>query len=203
MERHSSNAVALAKWLSAHENVAWVNYHGLEAHRSHATAKKYLRKGGPNGTYFSSMLRFGVKGGRAACKRFIDACKLASHLANVGDAKTLVIHPASTTHEQLSEAEQLSAGVKPDFIRVSVGIEHIDDIKFDFNQVRTARCASRHLALVPPLRHLPDTASQRPCPTPTHTVPVFLGYDHRHSKRQSRGQTSSAITLLADSCGHC
>ena len=141
MERHSSNAVELAKWLSTHEHVAWVNYHGLESHPSHGTAKKYLRKGGPNGTYFSSMLGFGVKGGKVACERFIDACKLASHLANVGDAKTLVIHPASTTHEQLSEAEQLSAGVKPDFIRVSVGIEHIDDIKYDFDQVGATRFA--------------------------------------------------------------
>eukprot|EP00039_Didymoeca_costata_P009969 m.133050 g.133050 ORF g.133050 m.133050 type:complete len:150 (-) comp14662_c2_seq7:130-579(-) len=95
----------------------------------------------PNGTYFSPMLGFGVKGGKANCIKFIDNVKLASHLANVGDAKTLVIHPASTTHEQLNEEEQKSAGVKEDFIRVSVGIEHIDDIKADFEQALKAASA--------------------------------------------------------------
>jgi len=138
MERHSANALELANWLEAHDQVEWVNYQGLEAHKSHALAKKYMRKGGPAGTWFSSMLGFGVKGGKENCMKFIDSVKLASHLANVGDAKTLVIHPASTTHEQLSEAEQASSGVTPDFVRVSVGIEHIDDIKADFEQALSA-----------------------------------------------------------------
>eukprot|EP00039_Didymoeca_costata_P018438 m.333447 g.333447 ORF g.333447 m.333447 type:complete len:441 (+) comp17146_c0_seq1:44-1366(+) len=141
MERHSQNAFELATFLKNHPSVAWVNYHGFAEHPSHENAKKYLRKGGPNGTYFSSMLGFGVKGGKANCIKFIDNVKLASHLANVGDAKTLVIHPASTTHEQLSEEEQKSAGVKEDFIRVSVGIEHIDDIKADFEQALKAATA--------------------------------------------------------------
>jgi len=134
MERHSSNGFTLAKFLESHEQVAWVNYHGLESHESNGSAKKYLRSGGPNGTYYCSMLGFGVKGGAGPAEKFIDNVKLASHLANVGDAKTLVIHPWSTTHEQLSEDERKSAGVKEDFIRVSVGIEHIDDIIADFDQ---------------------------------------------------------------------
>lgn len=138
MERHSQNAWELATWLKAHPSVAWVNYHGFAEHPTHAEAKKYLRSGGPNGTYFSPMLGFGVKGGKAASKTFINNCKLASHLANVGDAKTLVIHPASTTHDQLTSEEQASAGVKEDFIRVSTGIEHIDDIKADFDQALKA-----------------------------------------------------------------
>jgi O-acetylhomoserine (thiol)-lyase len=103
-----------------------VNYLGLEEHPHHERARKYLRNG------FGSVLTFGIKGGLEAGKRFINAVELASHLANVGDAKTLVIHPASTTHQQLSEAEQRATGVRPDLVRVSVGIEHIDDIKDDF-----------------------------------------------------------------------
>jgi len=105
-----------------------VNYTGLEDHPYHARARKYLRNG------FGSVFTFGIKGGFEAGKKFIDSVKLASHLANVGDAKTLVIHPASTTHQQLSAAEQTSAGVTPDQIRVSTGIEHIDDIKEDFDE---------------------------------------------------------------------
>jgi O-acetylhomoserine/O-acetylserine sulfhydrylase len=108
--------------------VAWVNYPGLAHHPSHALAKQYLTNG------FGSMLSFGIKGGREAGRTFIDSVKLASHLANVGDAKTLVIHPATTTHQQLSEAEQTAAGVSGDLVRVSVGIEHIEDIKADFAQ---------------------------------------------------------------------
>lgn len=141
MERHSENAFELATWLKNHDAVEWVNYHGFEEHKWHENAKKYFRSGGKNGTYFSSMLGFGVKGGKEKSEAFINNVKLASHLANVGDAKTLVIHPASTTHEQLSEAEQKTAGVKPDFIRVSVGIENIEDIKADFDQALKAATA--------------------------------------------------------------
>ena len=128
VERHISNALELAKWLEQQEQVAWVNYPGLPNHPYHERAKKYLRHG------FGGVLNFGIKGGLEAGKAFISNVKLASHLANVGDAKTLVIHPASTTHQQLSNSEQLSAGVTPDLVRVSVGIEHIDDIKEDFEQ---------------------------------------------------------------------
>jgi O-acetylhomoserine/O-acetylserine sulfhydrylase len=131
-QRHVDNALALAKWLKTHRQVAWVNYTGLEDHPNHARARKYLRNG------FGAVLTFGIQGGAAAGKKFIDAVKLASNLANVGDAKTLVIHPASTTHQQLSEAEQKASGVTPDQIRVSVGIEHIDDIREDFEEAFAA-----------------------------------------------------------------
>jgi O-acetylhomoserine (thiol)-lyase len=127
VQRHVDNALELARWLKSHPQVAWVEYNGLEDSPYHDLAKKYLRNG------FGAVLNFGIKGGSTAAKRFIDHVTLASHLANVGDAKTLVINPASTTHQQLSEAEQLSAGVRPDLIRVSVGIEHIEDIKADFD----------------------------------------------------------------------
>jgi len=129
MERHCQNAVALAAYLSAHEAVAWVSYLGDDKHASHARALKYLRKG-----YFGSMLSFGVKGGKEASAKFCDSVKLASHLANVGDAKTLVIAPASTTHSQLTDEEMKTSGVTPDMVRCSVGIEHIDDIVADFAQ---------------------------------------------------------------------
>lgn len=128
VDRHTSNALALAKWLESHEQVEWVSYPGLSSHPSHKRAKKYLKHG------FGCVLTFGIKGGLEAGRSFIDRVKLASHLANVGDAKTLVIHPASTTHQQLTDEEQLSAGVTPSSIRVSVGLEHIDDIKADFEQ---------------------------------------------------------------------
>ncbi|QYX32938.1 O-acetylhomoserine aminocarboxypropyltransferase/cysteine synthase family protein [Sphaerospermopsis torques-reginae] len=128
VDRHVNNALELAKWLEQQEQVAWVNYPGLPNHPYHERAKKYLRHG------FGGVLNFGIKGGLEAGKAFISNVKLASHLANVGDAKTLVIHPASTTHQQLSDSEQISAGVTPDLVRVSVGIEHIDDIKEDFEQ---------------------------------------------------------------------
>ncbi|HQX08649.1 MAG TPA: O-acetylhomoserine aminocarboxypropyltransferase/cysteine synthase [Zoogloea sp.] len=127
VQRHLDNTLELARWLKAHPQVAWVEYNGLEDSPYHALAKKYLRNG------FGAVLNFGIKGGANAARTFIDNVELASHLANVGDAKTLVINPASTTHQQLSEAEQKSAGVRPDLIRVSVGIEHIDDIKADFD----------------------------------------------------------------------
>ncbi len=128
VQRQTDNALALAEWLSEHPKVAWVNYPGLKNHPYHNKAKKYLKNG------FGCVLNFGLKGGRDAAKEFITNVKLASHLANVGDSKTLVIHPNSTTHQQLTDTEQISAGVTPDLIRVSVGIEHIDDIKLDFEQ---------------------------------------------------------------------
>lgn len=127
-ERHNENALALAKWLQNNENVAWVNYTGLPDHPSHENAKKYLQEG-----RFGSVFTFGVNGGYDAARSFIEGVELASHLANVGDAKTLVIHPASTTHQQLTEEEQAASGVKEDLVRVSVGIEHIDDIINDFD----------------------------------------------------------------------
>ncbi|MBI9070082.1 MAG: O-acetylhomoserine aminocarboxypropyltransferase/cysteine synthase [Melioribacteraceae bacterium] len=127
VERHSYNGLKLAKWLKDHPKVEWVWYPGLEDHPYHEAAKKYLNNG-----YFGSMIAFGIKGGSEAGKTFVNNVELASLLANVGDAKTLVIHPASTTHQQLSDEEQLTSGVTPDMIRVSVGIEHIDDIIEDF-----------------------------------------------------------------------
>lgn len=129
IDRHDSNALKLAQWLEKHPSVAWVNYPGLPDHPYHEMAKRYLRPG-----LFGSMLNFGVKGGMEAGKKFIDSVRLASLLANVGDAKTLVIHPGSTTHQQLSDEEQTMSGVSSDLVRVSVGIEHIDDIIEDFDQ---------------------------------------------------------------------
>jgi O-acetylhomoserine/O-acetylserine sulfhydrylase len=133
MERHSQNGAALADWLAARPDVAWVSYIGHDSHPSNAMARKYLRAG-----CFGSMISFGPKGGKAAAVAFVDSVKLASHLANVGDAKTLVIAPAATTHQQLSEEEQVAAGVTPDHVRVSVGIENIADIIQDFEQALAA-----------------------------------------------------------------
>ncbi|HNY78550.1 MAG: O-acetylhomoserine aminocarboxypropyltransferase/cysteine synthase [Sedimentisphaerales bacterium] len=132
MPRHCENAMALAKWLEEQPQVAWVNYPGLPSHPDHARAKKYMPAG------CGGILGFGIRGGRDAGVRFINNVKLASHLANIGDSKTLVIHPASTTHQQLTGQEQLAAGVTPDYIRVSVGTEHIDDIVADFDQALKA-----------------------------------------------------------------
>ncbi len=135
VERHGQNALKLAQWLEKHPLVEWVSYPGLPDHPHHANAKKYLRNG-----LFGSILVFGIKGGAVAGKRFINNVTLSSLLANVGDAKTLVIHPASTTHEQLSSEEQILSGVTPDLIRVSVGIEHIEDIIEDFDEaLRTVK----------------------------------------------------------------
>jgi O-acetylhomoserine/O-acetylserine sulfhydrylase len=128
VQRHCDNALDVAKWLEKHDQVSWVSFPGLSSHPSHSLAKKYLKNG------FGSVLTFGIKGGAAAGRKFIDSLKLASHLANLGDAKTLVIHPNSTTHQQLSEAEQIASGVTPDLVRISVGIEHVDDIKEDLEQ---------------------------------------------------------------------
>lgn len=128
MPRHCDNALALARFLENHPDVAWVNYPGLPSHPDHQRALHYL----PDGQ--GAILGFGIKGGVEAGARFIDRVRLASHLANIGDAKTLVIHPASTTHQQLSPEQQMASGVSPDFIRVSVGIEDIEDIIADFDQ---------------------------------------------------------------------
>lgn len=128
MARHVENARRVAEWLERHPLVTWVNYPGLPSHRDHGNAGKYLPKGA------GAIIGFGVKGGLDAGKKFIDSVKLLSHLANIGDAKSLVIHPASTTHEQLTDEERLSAGVTPDFIRLSVGIEDVADIIADIDQ---------------------------------------------------------------------
>ncbi|NWF89494.1 MAG: O-acetylhomoserine aminocarboxypropyltransferase/cysteine synthase [Ignavibacteriaceae bacterium] len=129
VERHCQNAMKLAYWLESNKNVEWVWYPGLASHPYHESAKKYLNHG-----LFGSILAFGINGGSESGKKFINNVKLASLLANVGDAKTLVIHPASTTHQQLSAVEQKQSGVLPEMIRVSVGLEHIDDIIEDFEQ---------------------------------------------------------------------
>ena len=128
VERTVSNALALATWLQNHPKVESVNYPGLPGHPSHDKAKKYLKKG------FGGVLSFTVKGDKEKAVNFVNNLQLVSHLANVGDAKTLIIQPSATTHQQLSDAEQLAAGVTPTMLRVSVGIEHIDDITADFTQ---------------------------------------------------------------------
>jgi O-acetylhomoserine (thiol)-lyase len=127
-ERHSANALAIAEFLGSHPAVAWVNYPGLPAHPSHQLALKYLK-----GSY-GGLVGFGIKGGLTAGKKFINSVKLLSHLANIGDAKSLVIHPASTTHQQLTVVEQAETGVTPDYIRLSIGLEDIEDIKADIDQ---------------------------------------------------------------------
>ena len=132
MPRHSENALKLSQWLEKQRSVSWVNYPGLKSHSDYELAKKYLPEGQ------GAILGFGIKGGKQAGAKFIENVKLASHLANIGDSKTLVIHPASTTHQQLTEAEQLAAGVTKDYIRVSVGTEHIYDIIADFEQALEA-----------------------------------------------------------------
>lgn len=132
MPRHCENGLAVAKYLEAHPLVQWVNYPGLPSHPGHKLAQKYLPKG------CGAILGFGVKGGRNAAKKFIEAVKLASHLANIGDAKTLVIHPASTTHSQQTSEELRAAGITDDYVRVSVGLEDIGDIQADFDQALKA-----------------------------------------------------------------
>ncbi len=128
VQRHVDNALELAKWLEQHPQVASVNYPGLPSSPHHALAKKYLKNG------FGAVLSFEIKGSKEKASQFIDALQLTSHLANVGDTRTLIIQPSATTHQQLSDEEQLSAGVLPNQLRVAVGIEHIDDIKADFEQ---------------------------------------------------------------------
>jgi O-acetylhomoserine (thiol)-lyase len=129
MERHSQNALAVAQFLQKHPSVTWVNYPGLEDSPGYALAKKYHQRG-----LFGSMMGFGIKGGLNAGVKFIDNLKLFSHVANMGDAKSLVIHPASTTHSQLNEEEQAAAGVTPDYVRLSIGLETLDDILEDLDQ---------------------------------------------------------------------
>jgi O-acetylhomoserine (thiol)-lyase len=128
IQKHSENALAVAQFLKTHPLVRWVNYPGLPEHKSYTLAQKYLKGG------YGALLGFGIKGGLEAGKRFINSVKLLSHLANIGDAKSLVIHPASTTHQQLTPEEQEATGVTEDFIRLSIGLEHIDDIKADIDQ---------------------------------------------------------------------
>ena len=128
MERHCENALATAKFLKDHPSVEWVRFPGLEDDSDYELNKKYLKgKGG-------AMVVFGIKGGKAAGSKFIDSLKLFSHLANVGDAKSLAIHSATTTHSQLSEEAQLAGGIKPELVRLSIGLEHIDDIVEDIDQ---------------------------------------------------------------------
>lgn len=128
MKKHCDNALAVAGFLQIHPKVAWVSYPGLESHRSHELAKKYLKSG------YGAIIGFGIKGGTGEAKKFIESLELFSHLANIGDAKSLVIHPASTTHEQLSAEEQRACGVTEDFIRLSIGIEDEEDLIFDIEQ---------------------------------------------------------------------
>ncbi len=128
LPRHAENALAVAHYLEKHRGVAWVSYPGLDSSPEKERVKKYLPKGA------GAIIGFGIKGGAEAGKKFINSLQLVSHLANVGDAKTLAIHPASTTHQQLSPEEQLATGVTPDFIRLSIGIEHVDDIIADIDQ---------------------------------------------------------------------
>ena len=128
MEQHSKNAQSAAEFLAKHPQVKWVTYSGLPDSPDYERAKKYLSKGS------SAVLGFGVQGGKEAGARFIDNLKLFSHVANIGDTKSLAIHPASTTHSQLTEEEQIAAGVSPDFIRLSIGLEDIEDILWDLDQ---------------------------------------------------------------------
>ncbi len=134
VERTVQNALTLAQWLSKHPEIEAVNYPGLESSRFHALAKKYLKNG------FGGVFTFNVKGGRARAEKFVNNLHLISHLANVGDSKTLIIHPASTTHQQLSDSEQLATGVEPNLLRLSVGIEHIEDLK---TEIEAALAASK------------------------------------------------------------
>jgi O-acetylhomoserine (thiol)-lyase len=137
MERHSSNALAVARHLQSHPQVGWVNYPGLDDHPQHALVQRQMRHIGGRPAA-SGLLSFGVQGGMAAGVRFIESARLMSHLANIGDTRTLMIHPASTTHRQLSPDQQLAAGVPPDMVRLSIGLEHIDDILWDIDTALAA-----------------------------------------------------------------
>ena len=130
--KHAENSLAVARWLQRHPDVTFVNYPGLDSHASAANARKYLKGG------FGGVVTFGVKGGRERGQRLIDAVRIFSLLANVGDAKSLIIHPASTTHQQLTDDEQRSTGVVPELIRISVGLEHADDLIADLDQALSA-----------------------------------------------------------------
>jgi O-acetylhomoserine (thiol)-lyase len=137
IERHSANALAVAQWLEKHPAVEWVSYPGLASHPAHQNARKYLLGG------FGGVVTFGLKGGLEAGRKLIDSVKLLSLLANVGDAKSLIIHPASTTHQQLSADDQVASGVTPELVRISVGIEHVDDIIADLDQAIAAATGVR------------------------------------------------------------
>jgi len=128
MKAHCENALKVAEYLENSPFVSWVNYPGLKSSKTHEMAKKYFDKG------FGSIIGFGIKGGRAAGEKFINSVKLFSHVANIGDAKSLVIHPGSTTHQQLTDEEQTASGVSPDYIRLSIGIEDVSDIIADIEQ---------------------------------------------------------------------
>lgn len=141
MERHSSNAAVVAKWLRARKDVEWVKWPGFEDHPTHANAKKYLRGG------FGGMLIFGIKGGAQAGRKFIESLQLFSHLANVGDAKSLAIHPATTTHSQLSEEQQRAGGITPELVRLSIGIEHPDDILEDLDRALAAAAGTAKVSV--------------------------------------------------------
>ena len=143
IERHSSNALAVARWLEGHPAVSWVSYPGLASHPAHSLARKYLSGG------FGGVVTFGLKGGLEAGHKLIDSVKLFSLLANVGDAKSLIIHPASTTHQQLSAQDQVASGVTPELVRISVGIEHVDDIIADLDQAIGAATGIRSAAAAP------------------------------------------------------
>jgi O-acetylhomoserine (thiol)-lyase len=132
MDRHCENAMQVAQFLEGHAKVAWVNYPGLPGNRYHELVKRYMPKGS------GALLSFGIKGGFAAGVKFIEALQVVSHLANIGDAKSLVIHPASTTHRQLSEADQVKAGVPPDMVRLSIGLETIGDLLWDLDRALAA-----------------------------------------------------------------
>ncbi|MEM4625367.1 MAG: PLP-dependent transferase, partial [Candidatus Pacearchaeota archaeon] len=127
MQRQCDNALKIAEYLTQHPKVAWVNYPGLPDHPTHKLAKKYLKNG------YGAIIGFGIKGGLKAGKKFIDSLKVFSHVANIGDVKSLAIHPASTTHQQLTEKERLAAGVTDDFIRLSIGIEDVNDLIEDLD----------------------------------------------------------------------
>jgi O-acetylhomoserine (thiol)-lyase len=135
VKQHSENALEVARFLQEHPLVSWVNYPGLPQHASHATASRYLQGG------YGALVGFGIKGGLAAGRRFIEAVELLSHLANIGDAKSLVIHPASTTHSQLSAEERRATGVTDDYIRLSIGLENVEDIKADIDRALRRACA--------------------------------------------------------------
>jgi O-acetylhomoserine (thiol)-lyase len=136
MEAHCSNALAVAEWLGKQPAVTWVKYPGLKSSPYYALSQKYLPKGQ------GSIVTFGIKGGLEAGKKLIDSAKIFSHLANLGDAKSLIIHPASTTHQQLSDEQQLDAGVSKDLVRISVGIEDVEDLIWDLEQAIAASQAS-------------------------------------------------------------
>ena len=136
VQRQCATALALAAWLEDHPSVSWVRYPGLASHSDHMVARRMLRHG------FGSVLSFGIVGGEAAGARFIEALELILHLANVGDVRTVVIHPASTTHRQLTGPEQRAAGVTPELVRLSVGLEHPDDLRSDLDRA-LARATGR------------------------------------------------------------